>query len=562
MMRRGRPGALAAANGRFPANIDAAQGGRRTPVLEAVRQRRQGRRADAEHPADGERLVRPRRRVGEVDEGRRRHEGAASPSRPRPATSRTRSASHRSHVAWAPVTGRPARRLSAAVRRTRHRLSTHAPPNAPRAAGDRGVVGAGAARRRRSPGTVGLVGQDRPPRGRQRDRGLGGDGARRRREVGRARRARRPRRSRSTDLPARRGRAIPLKFLIPGTVFLIAFQVVPIVYNVNVALHELVDRPHPRQDRGDHGIQTQLALGAAGRRHAYVMAPARDEDGDLVLLLLDEATGKGYVGTKEGLEPLARARSSSDGRDRSSRRRGLRDRHGRRAARARPGARRASRCRPAGGAIRAEGTETALELAPTLRYDAASDTFTRIEDGKVFTRQRQGLVRRRERRGARARLEDERRPRELQRRPQRPAHPRAVPARLRLDVRLRALDRPDLVRARPLPRDRARQADTAVPPRLPLLLVVPYAIPGFLARADLGGPPERRLRRRQQPAAREHPLALRPVVGQGVGDRGQRLADGALLLARSRSARCSRSRASSSRRRAWTAAAAGRSSGG
>ena len=29
-------------------------------------------------------------------------------------------------------------------------------------------------------------------------------------------------------------RAIPLKFLIPGTVFLIAFQVVPIVYNVNV----------------------------------------------------------------------------------------------------------------------------------------------------------------------------------------------------------------------------------------------------------------------------------------------------------------------------------------
>ena len=30
-------------------------------------------------------------------------------------------------------------------------------------------------------------------------------------------------------------RTIPLKFLIPGTIFLIAFQVVPIVYNVNVA---------------------------------------------------------------------------------------------------------------------------------------------------------------------------------------------------------------------------------------------------------------------------------------------------------------------------------------
>ena len=30
-------------------------------------------------------------------------------------------------------------------------------------------------------------------------------------------------------------RVVPLKFLVPGTVFLIAFSVVPIVYNVNVA---------------------------------------------------------------------------------------------------------------------------------------------------------------------------------------------------------------------------------------------------------------------------------------------------------------------------------------
>ena len=29
-------------------------------------------------------------------------------------------------------------------------------------------------------------------------------------------------------------RAIPLKFLVPGTIFLLAFQIVPIVYNVNV----------------------------------------------------------------------------------------------------------------------------------------------------------------------------------------------------------------------------------------------------------------------------------------------------------------------------------------
>ena len=36
------------------------------------------------------------------------------------------------------------------------------------------------------------------------------------------------------------------------------------------------------------------------------MAPARDAAGKLVLLLVDDATGKRYVGTKEGLKPLPR----------------------------------------------------------------------------------------------------------------------------------------------------------------------------------------------------------------------------------------------------------------
>ena len=47
----------------------------------AVRQGRRGRRADAEHPADGERLDRPRPGVGQVDEGRRRDAGRGAPSR-------------------------------------------------------------------------------------------------------------------------------------------------------------------------------------------------------------------------------------------------------------------------------------------------------------------------------------------------------------------------------------------------------------------------------------------------------------------------------------------------
>ena len=38
----------------------------------------------------------------------------------------------------------------------------------------------------------------------------------------------------------------------------------------------------------------------------YTMTPAR-RDGDLVLLLVDETTGKAYAGSKDGLTPLAPA---------------------------------------------------------------------------------------------------------------------------------------------------------------------------------------------------------------------------------------------------------------
>ena len=112
------------------------------------------------------------------------------------------------------------------------------------------------------------------------------------------------------------------------------------------------------------------------------MAPARDADGDLVLLLVDDATGKGYVGDQGRAGGATRAsRARRVRRDLEPRRRVTRS------SRQPPCSASTSSCRtytvPVGGtkAIRPEGLETALELAPTLRYSAATDTFMRIEDG-------------------------------------------------------------------------------------------------------------------------------------------------------------------------------------
>ena len=114
-----------------------------------------------------------------------------------------------------------------------------------------------------------------------------------------------------------------------------------------------------------------------------------------------------------------------------------------------------------------------------------------------------------------------------------PLDPRAVPARVRLDVRFAILAVADLVRARPLPRDHARQAGDALPALLPRrcsssrtrsrasssLLVWQG-----LLNDDFGVV-------NQRPPHR-HPVAVRPELGEGLRDPRQRLADVPVLLPR------------------------------
>ncbi|HSC92127.1 MAG TPA: ABC transporter permease subunit [Gaiellaceae bacterium] len=178
------------------------------------------------------------------------------------------------------------------------------------------------------------------------------------------------------------GKLFPLKFLIPGTVFLLGFQIAPILYNVNVAFTNWSTGHILTKEEAVVGIQ-RASLGQSPEGAVYVMAPARDENGDLVLLLVDDRTGKGAVGTSEGLEPNAGVTLTPEGK----------------IAEAPEGytlvpqddlpaldEELAAYTVPVGeiAAIRPEGLEVALTLQPTLRYDAEADTFTRISDGVVF----------------------------------------------------------------------------------------------------------------------------------------------------------------------------------
>src|SRR5262249_379447 len=92
-------------------------------------------------------------------------------------------------------------------------------------------------------------------------------------------------------------RAYPAKFLIPGTIFLLAFQVAPILYTINVAF----DRYSTGHVSSKHDAivaikQNSLSENASGT--AYTMAPAHDASGNLVLVLVDQNTNNTAIGQR------------------------------------------------------------------------------------------------------------------------------------------------------------------------------------------------------------------------------------------------------------------------
>ena len=177
-------------------------------------------------------------------------------------------------------------------------------------------------------------------------------------------------------------RLVPLKFVVPGTIFLVAFVVIPIVSNVNIAFTNWSTGHNLSKDEAIAAIQeTSLVAPADGK--TYTSAPAT-KDGELVLLLVDETSGTPYVGSEAGLEPLApedvtvqvgtitaaEGYEVVQGEDLA----GI-------------DAQLAALVIPIDedSFVRAEGLSLAVELQPTLVYDEQTDTFRNIETGTVYS---------------------------------------------------------------------------------------------------------------------------------------------------------------------------------
>jgi len=167
---------------------------------------------------------------------------------------------------------------------------------------------------------------------------------------------------------------VPAKFLVPGVIFLIGFQIVPIVYTARVAFTNYSTGHITSKSGAIKAIQANT-LQPTPNGAQYTMAPAKDSSGNLVLVLVDQATNKPYVGTEKGLKPLppgsvkvhagivsgVKGYTLITGAELSALTQ--LDKY---------------KVPVPGGAIQPQGLSLAVALEPTLRYDATTGTFTRI----------------------------------------------------------------------------------------------------------------------------------------------------------------------------------------
>ena len=249
---------------------------------------------------------------------------------------------------------------------------------------------------------------------------------------------------------------LPLKFLIPGTVFLVAFQIVPVIYTIEIAFSNystghVIDKASAIEAIKINSLQPP----ANGKQ--YEAAPARDSSGNLVLLLRDDTSGRRLRRHEEGADAAREERRDDLARHvAADRRQGLHPDQGRRALHARQGARRAphpdARRRGDPGAGRRAGRRAAADAALRRREEPVRADQRR----RRVHRQRTRLVRQRP---------DELEPgwKTLYRLPQlrqarhRPSVSQPLPEDPHLDVRVCDDHGARRVRDGPRPRDPPRQ---------------------------------------------------------------------------------------------------------
>ncbi len=178
-------------------------------------------------------------------------------------------------------------------------------------------------------------------------------------------------------------RLIPYKYLVPGTIFLIAFQLLPILYTLTTAFTNFGDGHRGTKEEAVVAIQTS-SLQQVPDAPEYALSPAL-KDGKLVfLLVVTDASGarKVEAGTRDGLTEVPDASVGLTGK--------INDAPGYTVLNPAQAAERAEEIGAFAvpteqGAIKSSGLSRAVELKAARLYDKGCDCVTDVATGTKYS---------------------------------------------------------------------------------------------------------------------------------------------------------------------------------
>ena len=176
---------------------------------------------------------------------------------------------------------------------------------------------------------------------------------------------------------------IPLKYIIPGTIFLVAFQVVPVVSTFGVSFTNFGDGHRGSKDDAITAIEGS-SVKQVPNSAEYVLTIATEGDvatGNLVFLLYDPTTKTVQMGNEDGLTPCTDCTVSATGKVKSAGDLTLLNLG---QAASRTADVQAFSVPTDNGAIKASGVSKAYEGIATSSYDPACDCITDAA-GTVYT---------------------------------------------------------------------------------------------------------------------------------------------------------------------------------
>jgi arabinogalactan oligomer/maltooligosaccharide transport system permease protein len=96
-------------------------------------------------------------------------------------------------------------------------------------------------------------------------------------------------------------RFLPAKFIAPGSFFLIAYLIIPIFFTINTAFQKY-STGHVLSRT--ESIATNIEQNTIAGDRFFQMTPALDAANQLVLVLIDDTTGDAFIGRADGLEQI------------------------------------------------------------------------------------------------------------------------------------------------------------------------------------------------------------------------------------------------------------------